>query len=45
MRHTRDDVILRTIQEFNLLDQLVTNLSEADWKRLLPRPEQKTPGR
>ena len=45
MRHTRDEVIERTIQEFDLLDQLVANLSEADWQRPLPRPRPKTPGR
>ncbi len=43
MRHTRDQVIQRTIQEFELLDQLVNNLSEADWQRPLPRPETKDP--
>ncbi len=43
MRHTRDEVIERTIQEFDLLDQLVANLSEADWQRPLPRPETKDP--
>ena len=43
MRHTREEVIQRTIQEFDLLDQLVANLSEADWQRPLPRPETKDP--
>jgi uncharacterized damage-inducible protein DinB len=43
MRHTREEVIQRTIQEFDLLDQLVANLSEADWQRALPRPETKDP--
>jgi len=43
MRHTRDEVIQRTVQEFDLLDQLVANLSEADWRRPLPRPETKDP--
>jgi hypothetical protein len=43
MRHTREEVIQRTIQEFDLLDQLVADLSEADWQRPLPRPETKDP--
>ena len=43
MRHTREEVIQRTIQEFNLLDQLVANLSEADWQRPDPRPMTKDP--
>ena len=43
MRHTREEVIQRTIQEFDLLDQLVAHLSEADWQRPLPRPETKDP--
>ncbi len=43
MRHTREEVIQRTIREFEQLDHLVQNLSEADWNRLLPRPETKDP--
>jgi len=43
MRHTRDEVIERTIQEFDLLDRLVANLSDQDWQRPLPRPETKDP--
>jgi hypothetical protein len=43
MRHNRDEVIERTIQEFNHLDQLVANLSIEDWNQLLPRPEAKEP--
>lgn len=43
MRHTREEVIQRTIAEFERLDQLVANLSEADWQRLIPRPETKDP--
>ena len=43
MRHTREEVIERTIREFELLDQLVSNLAERDWERLLPRPETKDP--
>ena len=45
MRHTREEVIQRTIQEFDLLDQLVANLSEADWQRPSPARRPKTPGR
>jgi hypothetical protein len=43
MRHNRDEVIERTIKEFQLLDQLVASLSKKDWERLLPRPESKDP--
>ena len=43
MRHTRSEVIKRTIQEFELLDDLVAGLANQDWERLLPRPETKDP--
>jgi len=43
MRHTRDEVISRTIREFKQLDHLVANLTAAEWKRLVPRPETKDP--
>jgi hypothetical protein len=43
MRHSRDEVIKRTVREFELLDRLVGNLSDEDWKRPLPRPETKDP--
>ena len=43
MRHTRKEVIERTIREFKLLDRLVANLSDQDWKRRVPRPETKDP--
>ncbi len=43
MRHTRDEVIARTVQEFKALDRLVARLSDEDWKRLVPRPETKDP--
>jgi hypothetical protein len=43
MRHKREEVIERTIQEFELLDGLVANLKDEDWERLLPRPETKDP--
>ncbi len=43
MRHSRKEVIERTIREFKLLDHLVAGLSDKDWKRLLLRPETKDP--
>jgi hypothetical protein len=43
MIHTREEVIERTIQEYELLDGLVANLTSADWERLVPRPETKDP--
>ena len=43
MRHDRDEVIVRTIQEFELLDQLVANLSANEWNQHLLRPESKEP--
>jgi hypothetical protein len=43
MNHTREEVIARTIQEFNCLDKLVANLSTEEWERLLPRPKGKDP--
>lgn len=43
MRHSRDEVIARTIREFELLDYLVVGLTDEDWRRLLPRPETKDP--
>ena len=43
MRHNREEVIERTIREFELLDNLVSNLSEKDWKVPLLRPETKDP--
>ena len=43
MRHKRDAVIARTIQEFKLLDRLVATLTDKDWSRRLPRPETKDP--
>ncbi len=41
MRHHRDEVIERTIREYKLLDHLVTNLTDEEWERYLPRPETK----
>jgi len=43
MFHNRDEVIERTIQEYELLDHLVVNLSNKDWDRFLSRPETKDP--
>jgi len=43
MRHTREEVIKRTIRAFEQLDDLVKNLSDQDWNRLLSRPETKDP--
>lgn len=43
MHHTREEVIERTIREFQLLDQLVAGLAEDEWERLLARPETKDP--
>ena len=43
MRHTRAEVIRRTIREFKLLDRLVAKLTNEEWQRLLPRPETRDP--
>ena len=43
MRHTRAEVIVRTIREFELLDALVSGLSDNDWQLLTPRPMAKDP--
>jgi hypothetical protein len=43
MTHTRDEVIKRTIREFRLLDRLVKDLTAAEWRKLVPRPETKEP--
>jgi len=43
MRHTREEVIERTIREFELLDHLVANLTDEDWNRPVPRSETKDP--
>jgi len=44
MRHTRDEVLERTIQEFELLDDLVANLTDEEWERSLLFLIQKTTG-
>jgi hypothetical protein len=41
MRHTRQEVIDRTVREFELLDGLLARLTDADWARPLSRPETK----
>lgn len=41
MRHSRQEVIERTIREFEILDRLVKNLTDQDWCRSLGRPETK----
>ena len=43
MRHSREEVVERTIREFELLDQLVAGLSAEDWERPLLRREAKDP--
>ncbi len=43
MRHTREEVILRTIREFELLDQLIAHLTDEEWELPLLRPETKDP--
>lgn len=43
MRHTRKEVIKRTIREFELLDALVCDLTDAEWNKLVTRPETKDP--
>ncbi len=43
MRHSRNEVIKRTIREYNQLDRLVAGLADEDWKRLVPRSETKEP--
>ena len=43
MRHNREEVIERTVREFELLDGLVASLSKEDWERLLIRSETKEP--
>ena len=41
MRHTRDEVIQRTIDEFSRLDQLVNGLTDDEWNAPVPRPDEK----
>ncbi len=41
MLHKREEVIERTIREFETLDRLIANLSDEEWQRPLGRPEGK----
>lgn len=43
MRHTRAEVVDRTIGEFERLDRLVEGLTDADWARPVSRSETKDP--
>src|SRR5512135_579698 len=43
MPHTREEVIDRTIREFELLNQLIERVSDEDWQLPLGRPEGKDP--
>lgn len=43
MIHTREEVIERTIREFELLDRLAASLTDEDWNLPLPRPGTKDP--
>ena len=43
MRHTRAEVIERTVEEFERLDRLVSDLTDEQWNRALARPETKDP--
>ena len=43
MYHNREEVIERTIREFELLDHMVANLSDEDWQRFVDRSEAKEP--
>jgi hypothetical protein len=43
MRHTREDVVERTIREYRKLDRVVSKLTPAQWRRRVPRPETKDP--
>ena len=43
MRHQREEVIARTISEFEQLDQLIAKLTNEEWNRLVPRSETNDP--
>ena len=43
VRHTREDVLARTLREFAALDALVAQLRPEDWDRPAPRPETRDP--
>jgi hypothetical protein len=41
MRHTRAEVIRRTVGEYRRLNRLIARMGRQDWKRPVPRPEGK----
>ncbi len=43
MRHQREEVIERTVSEFEQLDHLIAHISDKEWNLLVPRPETKDP--
>ncbi len=43
MKHNREEVIQRTVREFELLDGILASLDEQGWNQLVPRPETKDP--
>jgi hypothetical protein len=43
MRHNREEVIERTVREFELLDELVKDLKKEDWERSVLRSKAKEP--
>jgi hypothetical protein len=43
MRHSREEVIERTVREFELLDELVKDLKKEDWERSVLRSKAKEP--
>jgi hypothetical protein len=43
IRHRREDVVARTVREFEALDELVRRLRAEDWARPVPRPETRDP--
>lgn len=43
VRHRREDVVERTIREFERLDALIAGLGPDDWERRVPRPESRDP--
>jgi uncharacterized damage-inducible protein DinB len=43
MRHTREEVIMRVVQEYERLDRLASSLSAEEWNKPLPRSETKDP--
>jgi hypothetical protein len=43
IHHRREDVVARTVREFEALDDLVRRLGPEDWARPVPRPETRDP--